>query len=279
VDEVNGKKLEAEVAATTAAGEKPRAIFTKVDVVSYESNLALFELALKTYGKVDFAVPLAGIVEKGDWFDPNLDVQSVREASQHLIHKPSVLTIDYKAPTIAVLDVNLKGTMYFSRIAVPYLKHGAKTGDNKALILISSVAGFKECPVLFIYQSTKHGVLGLMRALRSHLPVASPIPVRVNAVCPWMTFTNMTSMIEQQWRDSGLPFNTADDVARIVVQIAVEEGMNGKGVYVEGGRGWDVERGLERTEGEWLGKEPSRTLNEGQLLLSKADRREIMVTD
>ncbi|PVH79365.1 hypothetical protein DL98DRAFT_516135 [Cadophora sp. DSE1049] len=69
-------------------------------------------------------------------------------------------------PSTLVQDVNVAGTLFFPRIAAVYLRHNWKEDDDKSLILSSSVAGFEESPGLFVYQSTKHGVLGLMRWLR-----------------------------------------------------------------------------------------------------------------
>lgn len=44
------------------------------------------------------------------------------------------------------------GTLYFVRIAPVYLKQGWKDGDDKSLILLSSVGGFKETPGMPVYQ-------------------------------------------------------------------------------------------------------------------------------
>ncbi len=55
-------------------------------------------------------------------------------------------------PTTKVVDVNLNGTLYFSRIACVFLRQGQQPSEDKSLILISSVAGFKEYPGLFVYQ-------------------------------------------------------------------------------------------------------------------------------
>jgi NAD(P)-dependent dehydrogenase (short-subunit alcohol dehydrogenase family) len=45
---------------------------------------------------------------------------------------------------------------------------------SKSLTLVSSVAGFTEAPGLAVYSAGKHGVYGLMRALRKC--VLSPSP-------------------------------------------------------------------------------------------------------
>jgi NAD(P)-dependent dehydrogenase (short-subunit alcohol dehydrogenase family) len=98
-----------------------------------------------------------------------------------------------------VIDINLNGTLYFARLAVAYLKENhtfdraSTTAESihssKCITLVSSVAGFKESPGLFAYSAAKHGVMGLMRALR---PFAAPLyGLRVNAICMYMYLCNV----------------------------------------------------------------------------------------
>lgn len=138
-----------ELAASLASG--PTVHFQKCGVTSYQDTLALFEAAYKAFGRVDHAVANAGIGERGNIVSEDLDLEGVKEE-----------------PTgaVDVLDVNLKGAVFFARIASVYLRQrGSREGD-KSLTLVSSVAGFREDPGLFVYVPSKHGVLGLMRALR-----------------------------------------------------------------------------------------------------------------
>lgn len=125
---------------------------------SYSDNLALFDAAYQACGRVDHAVANAGLGEQGNAFDPGLTLESVREEP---------------VKSIKVVDVNLKGELYFARIASVYLRQPDVNGKSstaaadKSLTLVSSVAGFREDPGLFVYTASKHGVLGLMRALRA----------------------------------------------------------------------------------------------------------------
>lgn len=63
------------------AGQSPRLVFHPTDVTNYQSVLALFDNAFKTYNRIDHAVSAAGIVEIGNWFDFGLTLQTVREVS------------------------------------------------------------------------------------------------------------------------------------------------------------------------------------------------------
>lgn len=168
-------------------------------------------------------------------------------------------------PSTKCLDVNLLGTLYFSRIAAVYLKQGASPKEDKSLLLLSSTAGFKETPGLFVYTAAKHGVVGLVRSLRPYLPKTHNI--RVNAICPWMTDTVMVEGIRQEWINEGLPVNTPQAVGRVIIEVAADGVSNGKAVFVEGGRGWDIEDGINRTEEQWLGENVSKTLARGQEVL------------
>ncbi|KAL9083533.1 MAG: hypothetical protein Q9159_005725 [Coniocarpon cinnabarinum] len=248
-DKIAGETLTNEL---NAASSQPRVAFVLVDVANYSSLLELFRKAYATHRRIDAAVSCAGIQEAGKWFDPELDIDSV---SGH--------------PSIRTLDVNLLGTLYFARIAAVYLRQDCKPGEDRSLTLIASVAAFKDAPGIFAYQASKHGVLGLMRSLRTYLP--SAFGVRVNTVCPWMTRTIMTSGIETDWYKAKLPVNEPEDVARVLAEIAVSNGLNGKSMYVEGGRAWEIEENLEQLEPQWLGKEPSRTLNIGQKVLGTGE--------
>ncbi|KAL5335560.1 hypothetical protein BJX70DRAFT_410370 [Aspergillus crustosus] len=234
----------------------PRALFVRTDVTSYDSLLGLFDKAMQVYGRIDHAVAGAGIVEIGNVFDPALTMEAVREP-----------------PPTKVLDVNLLGSIYLARIASVYMRQNRpdtnnnnnNNTSNRSICLISSVAAFKESPGIFLYQSSKHGVLGLMRSLRLYLP---PIHgIRVNCICPWMTRTAMVKGVQDAWISAGLPVNEPDDVARVIGKVLGDAGVNGASFYVEGGRAWEIERNLDRLEREWLGEGPAGRLARGQEVL------------
>lgn len=90
------------------------------------------------------------------------------------------------------LDVNLKGTFFCCRYAIPELK---KT--QGCIINLSSDAGVVGTPETAIYTASKGGVSLLTKSLALEL---APDLVRVNAVCPADV---MTPMLEGQARDFG----------------------------------------------------------------------------
>lgn len=126
------------------------------DVTSYANNLALFDVAYQSFGRIDHAISNAGLGEQGNIISPDLTLESVREEPKE---------------SVRPVDVNLKGPLYFARLASVYLRQNADKSDvdkgsDKSLTFTSSVAAFREDPGLYVYVASKHGVMGLMRVLR-----------------------------------------------------------------------------------------------------------------
>ncbi|KAF1975708.1 NAD(P)-binding protein [Bimuria novae-zelandiae CBS 107.79] len=246
VNDVAARELE------SSLGESVR--FQHCDTSSYQAQLGLFALAESTYGRVDIVVANAGVANHKDIFDPSSDI----------LVEPSMMEV----------DINLKGSIFTARIGMHYLR---KTGGGD-LVLVSSIAGFKECGGLAPYTASKHGVLGLMRGL--HI-VAIPENIRINVICPWMTKTRLVKGIEAGWRELGLPENEPEDVARSIVLCASanrsKDGKThpgarmpfaGKILWIAGGESYEIEDAIQELEPKWLGEENSRVLAKGQEFLA-----------
>lgn len=242
-------------------GNKPSSgdvSFTRCDVTNYSDVYNLFRTAHSKHGHIDHAISCAGIFETGAWFDPNLTIDTVGEQ---------------QAPT-AVIDVNLMGSANFSRIAVVFLRDGMtdaeKTSKEKSLLLLSSVNAFRESPGLYMYQTSKHAIQGLMRSMRKIMYERDH--VRVNCVCPGVTQSPMTDGIWQKFRDADLYWQSAESVAMIILGIVCKEGMSGKAVYIEGGEGWEFEDSFYREQPRWLGEEPTRRMRVNTEAVQKVSR-------
>ena len=61
-----------------------------------------------------------------------------------------------------------------------FLREGRQSGQDKSLMILSSVNAFRESPGLYIYQTGKHAVHGTLRSTRKILWERDSI--RVNAV-------------------------------------------------------------------------------------------------
>jgi NAD(P)-dependent dehydrogenase (short-subunit alcohol dehydrogenase family) len=250
----NGQKLQ-ESLSSSSSSSGGTVSFRQVDVRNHDMQLALFDDAYNAHGRVDVAIQCAGIGEPDGWFEPeDLNLETVRKEPK---------------PIQQNIEVNLTSVLYFSRIALAYLKR--KDGDkqaegfSKSIVLTSSIAGITEAPGLFAYSSAKHGVIGAMRALRPFAP--QKYGVRANAICPWATDTQLLAGVKRQWVEEKMPLNTPEDVGRMILQCAVDGSLNGKAVLVAGGRGYDTEEGIDRCLPQWMGEELSRQFLKGQEIL------------
>jgi len=297
--------------------------FNKCDMTRYSDILDLFKLATTMYGRVDHAIynvgddggqaTTVGEGEKG-WFD---DRTGINKTSRMALNEVEREPFD--------LGDILAASIRFSRIALAYLKYSPKskpskktpinpystpqpepksniTKDDRSLTFVTSIAAFKETPLLPIYQITQHSILGLLRSLRSTIdPDPERDGVRINAVA-----TNI--MVPRAVAQSGgrmsvqLPPDRPEDVARVIAGVIAtnsstpsvgdsqagitngggiwyekgfERGMrekylHGRVIYTVGGEGWDVQEGLDRSESVWVGGKSSEALAQGMAGLGLA---------
>jgi NAD(P)-dependent dehydrogenase (short-subunit alcohol dehydrogenase family) len=145
------------------------------------------------------------------------------------------------------LDVNLSGTFYCTREALPAMT-AARWGR---VVHVASIAGKSGMPYIAAYAASKHGVLGLTKvaALES-----AAHGVTVNAVCPGYVDTPMTDVsvrrmvektgrtaddIRQRIADSSPQkrLYTAAEVSALVMFLCGEQasGINGQALTIDGG--------------------------------------------
>lgn len=200
-------------------------------MTNYDDLYDLFREAYSRHGRVDQAVANAGILEQGKWFDPELTIESVGSIKE----------------TTKVLDVNITAMANFARIAVVFLRDSLSRGltRNPSLTLLASVASIRESPGLYMYQTSKHAVLGLMRSMRK--TIFERDGVRVNTVCPGFTKSQMTEKIFPAFEEKDLARQTSDDVAIVILGVLASKSLNGKSMYVEGTKAWEFEDGVWNT--------------------------------
>jgi NAD(P)-dependent dehydrogenase (short-subunit alcohol dehydrogenase family) len=130
------------------------------DITDETSVAALYEAAESARGPFDIVVANAGIASSAPAYRTTLE--------------------DWNR----ILNVNLTGAFLTVR---PALKGMAERGRGR-IVFIASVAGLRGSAYVAPYVASKHGVVGLMRALSAELLKTG---VTVNAICPGYVQTEM----------------------------------------------------------------------------------------
>ncbi|HKO99235.1 MAG TPA: SDR family NAD(P)-dependent oxidoreductase [Pyrinomonadaceae bacterium] len=145
------------------------------------------------------------------------------------------------------LAVNLNGTFYCTRAAVPQM---IERGWGR-IINVASIAGKTGAPYIAAYSASKHGVVGLTRSAALELATKG---ITVNAICPGYVDTEMvTRGVQNITEKTGLSSEQAmesirkmspqnriiepEEVASMAVLLASEDGrgINGQALSVDGG--------------------------------------------
>jgi NAD(P)-dependent dehydrogenase (short-subunit alcohol dehydrogenase family) len=135
-----------------AARELPGVATIETDVSQVGDCEVMVNRTLDEHGRIDVLVTAAGVWVEG----------------------PTAETME--AEWDRTIDVNLKGTFFSCRFAIPALE---RTGGS--IVAISSDYGLVGGPGAAVYCASKFGVNGLVRSLALEL---APQGIRVNSVCP-----------------------------------------------------------------------------------------------
>lgn len=199
-----------------AAGGK--AVSCAADVTSEEAPATIVNAAVSAFGGIDVLVNGAGVIGTGSTESTSDDAWD------------------------QMMAINLRSPFRLMREAIPHLK--ARKG---AVVNISSVNGLRSFAGIIAYCTSKAGLDQLTRCAALEM---APFGVRVNAINPGVTVTNLHTrggMDEQQYaaflqrsketHPLGRPGNT-DEVAELVLYLASEKAawMTGETIPIDGGR-------------------------------------------
>jgi 3-oxoacyl-[acyl-carrier protein] reductase len=110
-----------------------------------------------------------------------------------------------------MIDVNLKGTIYAVRVALPHLL--ARGGGD--IVAVASCAGLRAFPHESVYNASKFGQVGFIRSLDHELRERG---IRCTNVCPGGVATDFALGDHRGRTSDALPgMMTAEDVAEVVL--------------------------------------------------------------
>ena len=178
----------------------------------------IVDAAIEAFGRIDVLVNAAGVIASG-----------ALEA-----------TTDEVWDTM--MAVNLRAPFRLMRAAAPHL-----TASKGAVVNVSSVNGLRSFPGVLAYCVSKAGVDHLTRCAAIEM---APLGVRVNAVNPGVTVTNLhrrSGMAEPQYaaflersketHPLGRP-GQPDEIAALILFLASDRAgwMTGETIPIDGGR-------------------------------------------
>ena len=200
-------------AAASELGDAHRGI--ACDVTDKDACIAAVERGVGEFGQIDVLVNNAGITQPLKFMD--------------------IAPGNYDA----VLDVNLRGTLYMSQAAIPQMRK-QRSGS---IVCMSSVSAQRGGGIFGgpHYSAAKAGVLGLAKAMAREL---GPDGIRVNSITPGLIQTDITG--DKLTDDlkveilKGIPLNrlgNAEDVARACLFLAsdLSSYITGATIDVNGG--------------------------------------------
>lgn len=219
VTDVSAEMVDSAVAALEAPDSAMGAV---VDVCQRTSIEAAVAKTVKTFGRVDILVNVAG----------------------GALHTPHILNEIDEVSWDKVLDINLKGTFLCCQVLVDQFR---EQGQGGKIVNISALAGrwlgsLAGCH----YTAAKAGVIGLTRHLAHEL---GPEGIFVNAIAPTITLAsqrtvNLWNSRPEEYKEkiiSQIPLrrlSTPEEVAAGVIFLCTDEAsyMTGVTLDINGGR-------------------------------------------
>ncbi len=189
-----------------------RFLFHCADITRRSDADAFIRAVLEEVGQIDVLVNNAGVARDG------------------------VVALLTDEDVDAVVDLNLKGTLYVTRAVARHML----TRRQGAIVNISSIVGLSGYRGLGVYSATKAGLDGLTRSLARELASRG---ITVNSVAPGYMLTDMSHGLDEVQLDQirrRTPMGrlgTPEEVARAVRFVSDPENsfITGQTIVVDGG--------------------------------------------
>ncbi|OCL10673.1 NAD(P)-binding protein [Glonium stellatum] len=204
--------------------EQSKISFFPLDVASWNEQVAMFKKVGELHGTIDHVLANAGIAPLTNLLEDDVDGHGV------LI-----------APNLRVIDVNLIGCIYTTKLGLHYLKKSAKGGS---IVLTASASSFQRfSPVDY---RLMHGLVGHLHP---------KLPIRLNAVSPSWTDTSIVPRI--LFESLGHPVQSSEIVARSIALLMVDVSRHGQLIYSANGKHKEIEESMLGHVAEMLGVDGS----------------------
>ncbi|CEN59946.1 hypothetical protein ASPCAL02387 [Aspergillus calidoustus] len=226
--------------------EFPGVFFQKCNVTDWNDQLALFKAASRVSpsARIDIVVANAGIAKSDavyayeGKYDTPLNEPTLLQMQTVSKHCPRPKDqAEPTQPSLDVLDVNLAGTMYTTKLAMHYFRRqydaeseSPSSRQQTCLVFQSSIMGYFDQGGAPLYSASKFAVRGLLRSYRR---TAWLHGTRVNCVSPWYVRTPILSQRSIDAMDgSGYGFAEIEDVASAMMHLVTNPEINGRNFLV-----------------------------------------------
>jgi 3-oxoacyl-[acyl-carrier protein] reductase len=184
----------------------------QADISDYAQVKRMVDNVIKRHGRIDVLVNNAGIAKDG------------------------FLMLMSEADWRDVIDTNLTGVFHCSKAVSEHMI----SNRSGVMINISSLSGITGLAGQVNYSAAKGGIIAFTKALSREL---APFGIRVNAVAPGVTQTEMTASLNEKTKQRFLDniplgrFGRPDEVASVVRFLASDDAsyITGETICVSGG--------------------------------------------
>lgn len=215
VSDINEEEARKTTLSITDKGGKAESI--KTDVSNFEQVESLIKNTVEKYGKLDILVNNAGIGPR-----------NMLKAGEHTLE-------DWDR----VIAVNQTGVFYGMKCALQQMV----TQDSGNIINVASLAGLKASGKNLSYSASKFAVVGMTKSAALEYARQN---IRVNAVCPGYTETNLLGQLLSSKADmeqrllAFMPmgrFGKVEEIANAILWLASEQAsfITGQTITLDGG--------------------------------------------
>lgn len=191
--------------AGEAAASQLGGLFTQANITVYTELASAFARTWKEYGRLDFGECLPSSLRgrtlgqvKGEW--SNVPIVQVFANAGILERTSFYAPQEFDAsgvpppPNLLATKVMFDGALMTVYLGMHFLRKNDVPGGS--IIILASSAGIYPAPNGPLYTASKHGVVGLTRAMSGRLWESDRI--HISCICPGSVETGLVSLLEVQ---------------------------------------------------------------------------------